>query len=73
MAKKKQEEGKLELFNTSNKVFHYPANQIFKFLAALDFFTIMLTNGEVVHYKASDANSFRQWLTDNKAAAKGTL
>ena len=45
--------------------FDYPANQIFKFLAALDFFTIMLKNGEVVHFKASDTNSFRQWLTDN--------
>ena len=45
--------------------FDYPANQIFKFLAALDFFTIILKNGEVVHYKASDILSFRQWLTDN--------
>ncbi len=45
--------------------FDYPANQIFKFLAALDFFTIMLKNGEVVHYKASDESSFRQWLKDN--------
>lgn len=45
--------------------FDYPANQIFKFLAALDFFTIILKNGEVVHYKASDILSFSQWLTDN--------
>ena len=45
--------------------FDYPANQVFKFLAALDFFTIILKNGEVVHYKASDILSFSQWLTDN--------
>lgn len=45
--------------------FDYPANQIVKFLAALDFFTIMLKNGDVVHYKASDATSFSQWLLDN--------
>jgi len=45
--------------------FDYPANQIFNFLAALDFFTIILKNGKVVHYKASDILSFSQWLTDN--------
>lgn len=45
--------------------FDYPANQIFKFLAALDFFTIMLRNGEIVHYKALDVSSFSQWLIDN--------
>jgi hypothetical protein len=45
--------------------FDYPANQIFKFMAASDFFTIMLKNGDIVHYKALDVNSFRQWLTDN--------
>ena len=45
--------------------FDYPANQIFKFLAALDFFTIILQNGEIVHYKASDEDAFRQWLTAN--------
>lgn len=45
--------------------FDYPANQVFKFLAALDFFTIMLKNGEIVHYSASDVNAFRKWLADN--------
>lgn len=45
--------------------FDYPANQIFKFLAVLDFFTIMLKNGEIVHYTAPDVSSFRQWLIDN--------
>lgn len=45
--------------------FDYPANQIFKFLAALDYFTIILKNGEIVHFKASDVNSFLKWLTDN--------
>lgn len=45
--------------------FDYPANQILKFLAALDFFTIMLKNGEIVHYTAPDVKSFSQWLSDN--------
>ena len=45
--------------------FDYPVNQVFKFLAALDFFTIMLKNGEIVHYTASDVNAFRKWLADN--------
>lgn len=45
--------------------FDYPANQVFKFLAALDLFTLMLKNGEIVHYTASDVNAFRKWLTDN--------
>ncbi len=45
--------------------FDYPANQIFKFLAALDFFTIMLKNGQIVHYTTTDVTSFSQWLTDN--------
>jgi len=45
--------------------FDYPANQIFKFLSALDYFTIMLKDGQIVHYTAPDVNAFRQWLTDN--------
>jgi hypothetical protein len=45
--------------------FDYPANQIVKFLAALDFFTIILKNGDVVHFKALDVTSFSQWLLDH--------
>ena len=45
--------------------FDYPANQIFKFLAAFDYFTIMLKDGQIVHYKAKDVKSFSQWLADN--------
>lgn len=45
--------------------FDYPANQIFNFLSALDYFTIMLKDGQIVHYTASDVNAFLQWLTDN--------
>lgn len=45
--------------------FKHPANQVLKFLAALDFFTIMLKNGDIVHYVASDVKAFRKWLTDN--------
>lgn len=45
--------------------FDYPASQILKFLAALDFFTLMLKNGDIVHYTATDIKSFSQWLADN--------
>ncbi|MEJ7678736.1 MAG: hypothetical protein WKG06_12935 [Segetibacter sp.] len=34
-------------------------------MAALDFFTIMLKNGQIVHYKATDEKSFSQWLAEN--------
>ncbi len=45
--------------------FDYSANQIFKFLVALDYLTIILKNGEIIHHMASDATSFCQWLTEN--------
>ena len=46
--------------------FEYPAKELLKFLAALDFFTIMLIDGTIIHFTPDDANSFRHWLLLNK-------
>lgn len=45
--------------------FEYVATQLSKFLAASDFFTIMLYDGGVIHYTPLDEDSFKQWLLDN--------
>lgn len=45
--------------------FEYSAEQLHKFLAASEFFTIMLTNGDIVHFTPEDEGHFRQWLSDN--------
>jgi len=37
-----------------------------KFLAASDFFTIMLKDGGIIHFTPDDAKSFRHWLLLNK-------
>lgn len=46
--------------------FEYSADQLYKFLAVLDFFTIMLQDGRIIHFTPEDENSFRQWLLLNK-------
>lgn len=46
--------------------FEYPASQLSKFLAASDFFTIMLNNGDIVHFIPKDMAAFLKWLSDNK-------
>lgn len=46
--------------------FDYAAGELFKFLAASDFFTIMLKNGNIIHFIPKDANAFREWLEKNK-------
>jgi hypothetical protein len=46
--------------------FDYSASELSKFLAAADFFTIMLKNGRIIHFTPDDANSFRHWLLLNK-------
>jgi len=45
--------------------FEYSAEQLQQFLAASDFFTIMLANGDVVHFTPENEDQFRQWLSDN--------
>ncbi|ASZ09609.1 hypothetical protein KTO58_27995 [Chitinophaga pendula] len=46
--------------------FDYNAEQLSKFLAASDFFTIMLKNGDIIHFTPKDVPAFMQWLGKNK-------
>ena len=46
--------------------FEHPASDLSKFLAASDFFTIMLKDGGIIHFTPDDAKSFRHWLLLNK-------
>lgn len=46
--------------------FDYPAGQLSKFLAASDFFTIMLKNGDIIHFTPTDVPAFKKWLEKNK-------
>ncbi|MBN8833653.1 MAG: hypothetical protein BGO53_09555 [Sphingobacteriales bacterium 39-19] len=48
--------------------FQYPAGQLSKFLAASDFFTIMLKNGDIVHFTPKDMPAFKKWLEQNNIA-----
>ena len=45
--------------------FEYDASELCKFLASSDLFTILLKNGEIIHYTASDKKAFTKWLQDN--------
>ncbi|HRO41724.1 MAG TPA: hypothetical protein PL009_02760 [Flavipsychrobacter sp.] len=45
--------------------FEYTAGQLVKFLAASEFFTIMLKNGDIVHFFPKDVASFLKWLEKN--------
>ena len=45
--------------------FSHPADELLKFLAASELFTIMLKTGEIIHFTARDEALFRQWLLDN--------
>lgn len=42
--------------------FEYTAEQLAKYLVASDFFTIMLKNGDVIHFTPKDADDFKKWL-----------
>jgi hypothetical protein len=46
--------------------FDYSASELSKFLAACEFFTIMLKDGRIIHFTPEDADSFRHWLLLNK-------
>lgn len=46
--------------------FKYSAGELSKFLAATEFFTIMLKNGDIVHFTPKNVNEFRKWLLENK-------
>ena len=42
--------------------FNYEANHLSKFLATAGIVTILLKNGEIIHYSPTDINAFMQWL-----------
>jgi hypothetical protein len=46
--------------------FDHSADQICKYQAVLDFFTIMLKDGRIIHYTPADLESFQKWLLQNK-------
>lgn len=46
--------------------FEYAANELYKFIAVHEIFTIMLNDGRIIHFTAKDVDSFRQWLLKNK-------
>lgn len=48
--------------------FEYSAGQLLKFLAATDFFTVMLKNGDIIHFTPKDIPAFKKWLEKNKIA-----
>lgn len=45
--------------------FNYSAQELSKFLTALDFFTVMLKDGSIIHFTPDDVNSFTHWLLLN--------
>lgn len=45
--------------------FEYTAGELSKFLAASDFFTIMLKNGDIIHFAPKDVEAFQKWLEGN--------
>lgn len=45
--------------------FDYLASELVKFLTVSDLFTIMLKNGEIIHFSTQEDELFKQWLIDN--------
>jgi len=45
--------------------FDYTANQLKKFLATREFFTILLISGEIIHFFPDNVETFYQWLLEN--------
>jgi hypothetical protein len=48
--------------------FEFPASSLVKFVSAGEIFTILLKNGQIIHYIAADQVSFNQWLINHKIA-----
>ncbi|MBZ4188962.1 hypothetical protein [Niabella beijingensis] len=42
--------------------FKYPSSELKKFVFASEIFSIMLSSGDVVHFKPDDVVKFRKWL-----------
>lgn len=45
--------------------FSYPCKDLVKFVNTLGIFTIMLKNGNIVHFQPDNITDFRQWLLEN--------
>ncbi|MEJ6981230.1 hypothetical protein WG906_12255 [Pedobacter sp. P351] len=45
--------------------FEYSSDQLSKFLAAGQIFTIKLLNNDIVHHEVEDPKLFKQWLLDH--------
>jgi len=45
--------------------FDYPSSELIKFLTVSDSFTIMLKNGDIIHFSTEDEMLFKKWLIDN--------
>lgn len=46
--------------------FPYAANELVKFIATAEVTSIMLKNGEIVHYSPQNTELFTGWLRGNK-------
>lgn len=53
--------------------FAYPAHKIKRYISNLELFTLLLTDGKIVHYIAADAEAFKRWLVSNKIPDAGAL
>ena len=41
----------------------HPSDEIVKFVASCGIFSLLLKNGEVVHFTPEDPEHFKEWLT----------
>lgn len=46
--------------------FEYHSTEVCKFLQAYSTFTLMLTNGAIIHHQPEHALDFRRWLNHHK-------
>jgi hypothetical protein len=46
--------------------FDHSASEIKKYIEASSIFSILLTNGEIVHHTPVQVDEFREWLTSHK-------
>lgn len=46
--------------------FDHQPETLIKFIASSDIFTILLKDGEIIHYVPADKNTFYKWLISNQ-------
>ena len=46
--------------------FNYKSDELQKFLASSDIFTILLTNGEIIHFTPKNRTTFYVWLIEHQ-------